>query len=900
MCKAAKAIGAWTLFALRTRIYIWGVLFPVLVLCAGANQAYAVGAEQRIQMLEAVLDFFENLPGTVEPSSNHAMYTERVEPILSEYCFSCHQPGKTRAGLDLTTREALLIGGDSGLAVVPGNAEESLLVRLVRHEQEPAMPHKLDPLPDDAVATLEAWVNAGAPYSLIGATGAVTHADELRVTDADRAFWSFAPLNVGQPPAVRDEEWIRTPVDRFILAAQEAASIGPSAQADRRTLIRRLYFDLIGLPPTPDAVEAFVGDTDPMAYEVLVDKLLADPRYGERWARHWLDVARYADSGGYEFDIERPTAYHYRDFVIRAFNDDLPFDRFVRWQIAGDEYDPDNPSAIAATGFCTSGPTISNQESEKNRYDELDDVLSTTGSAFLGLTISCARCHDHKYDPIPQRDYYRMLSAFTSSKRHEAYLASWEETEAYRQQQVTWDEKHNAAIDALTVFLTPLREPLRTAKIEALPIGADEKSLLLAPVDDKNEVQKQLLETHAKSLVVSDEELREALDESAKTQWDELMHVVAGLEATRPIAPPRALALTDAAAEPAESYLLARGDPKAKQETIDLGFLTVLPGGEATEFQPTVWKPETATTTYRRRALAEWMTDADRGAGALTARVIVNRLWHHHFGHGIVRTPNDFGMQGDRPSHPELLDWLAAELIRRDWSLKEIHRLIVLSNTYRQSTAFDSAKAAIDPDNRLFWHRRPVRLEAETVRDAMLAVSDCLNPEMYGPGVFPYVHPDAIATGSTGKWPVDVIDGSATWRRSVYIFIRRSARFPMLEVFDAPDTTSSCGRRIPTTTPTQSLALLNSRFVSDQAGHLAARLVEEAPDAAADRIRTAFMVILGRNPSDHELNRCASFLESQTQRYRQRELESNLGPDRRALVDLCQTLLGLNEFVYIN
>lgn len=827
------------------------------------------------------------------------LFTQRVEPILSEHCFSCHQPGKTRAGLDLTSRDALLQGGDSGPAIVSGNAAESLLMRLVRHEQEPAMPHKRDPLPADAIAVLEAWIDAGAPYGAVE-VAANAETDELRVTDADRAFWSFAPLSEAQPPTVGNERWVRTPVDRFILAAQEAAGIGPAAKADRRTLIRRVYFDLIGLPPDLEAVETFVNDPDPQAYKKLVDQLLDDPRYGERWARHWLDVARYADSGGYEFDVERPTAYHYRDFVIRALNEDLPYDQFVQWQIAGDEYEPDNPSAIAATGFCTSGPTISNQENEKNRYDELDDVLSTTGSAFLGLTVSCARCHDHKYDPIPQRDYYRMLSAFTTSKRHDAYLASREATEKYQEEQAAWDEQHKVAIDALTAFAAPLREPIRIAKIEALPIGDEEKSLLLAPLDDKNEAQKKLLEAHAKALAVSDEELRASLDESNQGRWDALVAAVTELETNKPAAPPKALALTDAASEPVESYLLARGDPNAKQETIKLGFLSVLPGGEAQPFQPAVWKSENATTTFRRHALAEWLTDVDEGAGRLTARVIVNRLWHHHFGHGIVRTPNDFGMQGDRPSHPELLDWLASELIRRDWSLKAIHRSIVLSSTYRQSNEYDPAKAAIDPENRLLWHRRPIRLEAEAVRDAMLAVSDCLNDDMYGPGVFPYVHPDAIATGSTGKWPTDVVDGPETWRRSVYIFIRRSARFPMLEAFDMPDTTSSCGRRIPTTTPTQSLALLNSRFVNEQAGHLAARLVDEAPENANECIRTAFHLTLGRNPREPELARCATFLDEQTQRYREREPESDPQPEHRALIDLCQTLLSLNEFVYVN
>ena len=424
-------------------------------------------------------------------------------------------------------------------------------------------------------------------------------------------------------------------------------------------MIRRLYFDLIGLPPTPQELDAIRADASSDWYEKLVDKLLANEHFGERQARHWLDVARYADSDGYEPDADRPGMYHYRDFVIRSFNSDLPFDTFVKWQLAGDEYAPQNPEALAATGFLAAGPvsvlTIKDEgtpaERAQYRADEMDDMVSTVGSAMLGMTVACARCHDHKYDPIPTRDYYRMAAAFTSTKR----------------------------------------------------IGFSWKS------DKKS-------------------------DEESDKKSDKEMDAFA-----------RPLGITDESASPVESFLFAHGDPTRHKEPVTVGFLSVLePNGT-----PDRWlvktKPAQAHTTFQRTALAEWLTDADHGAGRLLARVIVNRLWQHHFGEGLVRTPGDFGAQGERPTHPELLDYLATELIANGWHLKPIHRLILLSAAYRQDVAFDPAKSAIDPDNRLLWHRRPMRLESEALRDAILAAGGKLKLNLYGPSVKPFIPPEARA-----------------------------------------------------------------------------------------------------------------------------------------------------------
>ncbi len=733
--------------------------------------------------------------------------------------------------------------------------------------------------------------------------------NERKVTEDDRAFWSFQPLQTIAPPTVSNAAWPKTSIDNFIATALEAKGIAPSPQASPQKLIRRLYYDLIGLPPTPQEVEAFERDPSPEAYEKLVDQLLASPHFGERWGRHWLDVARYADSDGYEFDIERPTAYHYRDFVIRAFNEDLPFDTFVKWQLAGDECAPDNPLALAATGFCTSGPTVSNQELELNRYDEWDDMLSTTSVAFLGMTVACARCHDHKYDPISAHDYYRMLSAFTTTKRYEATLAPRAEIEEYQIKLTAWNEKNAKAHEELQAIYSPVRGEMRAAKIDALEATVDEKALLKADKDDKNEDQKKVLAKFNEKLRVSDEEIRAKLNPESLAKADAALAAIAAIEIEKPVSPPIGLALTDAKPEPADSYYLLRGNPDAKEAKVGLGFLAVLPGRNDERFQPAKLRPADAPTTFRRAALAEWMTDVDRGAGHLTARVIVNRLWNYHFGNGIVRTPNDFGRQGDRPTHPELLDYLANELVQNGWSLKHIHKSIVMSAAYQQDSAFNEAAAKIDHDNRLLWRQNPKRLEAEIIRDATLTITGCLNTRMYGPGIFPFMPPDAVATGSTAKWPLDAKDGPDTWRRSVYVFVRRSARMPMIESFDAPDTVVSCGRRLATVTPTQSLSMMNSLFTSDQARFLADRIRREQGDDRAAWVRRAYALALNRAPNDHELALSLDFLEKQTQRHIKQETAEfrangfalkDKDVVQAALTDFTQVVLSLNEFVYVD
>jgi hypothetical protein len=751
--------------------------------------------------------------------------------LLEARCVGCHGPKKLKGGLDLSTREGLLKGGDSGKAVVPGRPKESLLYKAVARLEEPFMPPKSDPLPAASVATIAAWIEAGAPY-----------AGPLVGRSLEEVHWAFRPLRAGTP-----------------LEAEPAPAAAP-----KRTLVRRLTFDLHGLPPTPEEVETFVNDPAPDAYERLVDRLLASPRYGERWARHWLDVARYADSEGYRFDRDRKHSWPYRDFVIRALNDDLPFDTFVRWQLAGDEVEPSNPLAVAATGFLTCGPLQEKQSSdskknqERNRYDELDDMVSTTASAFLGLTLGCARCHDHKFDPISQREYYRVAAAFIGTRREDRYLAAPEVVEGLKRREAEYAKASGPLRAKMKKIEDRRRAPLVARKVDALPLRDEDKEILKDPESSQRQMELQTL--YARELEVREEELREAMPADERAVWDEAARELRALERSRPTDPLQAHVLTDTGSKPAKAYLLARGEVDQKTEEVTLGFLSALGNAEPGP----IGRPGKAQTTFQRAALADWMTDVPKGAGRLLARVIVNRVWQHHFGEGLVRTPNDFGSQGELPTRPELLESLASELVAGGWRLKALHRRIVRSALYRAV-------------------RQPVRLEAEALRDSILSVSGCLNPAMGGPGVKVPIPAELIITRTEGEhhYPRDVKDGPEVWRRSVYTFIKRSVPLPLTDLFDAPSPSASCGRRVPTTVAPQALLLLHDPFVRARARDFAARLRKEAagPEEQAGR---AFALALGRAPSGAERAKSVEFL-------REHPLEN-----------FCQVLFGLNEFLYVD
>ena len=754
---------------------------------------------------------------------------------------------------------------------------------------------------------------------------------EMVVTAGDRQHWSFTPLQNPLLPSVKDSKWSKTPIDQFILSKLEKNGLAPSSAASRQKLIRRVYFDLIGLPPGPENIDAFVKDRSPDAYEKLVDRLLANPHYGERWGRHWLDLARYADSNGYENDGDRPDAWHYRDFVIQALNDDLPYDTFIQWQLAGDELAPDDPAALAATGFLAAAlhqttSTKLKEELERYRSDELDDILSTTGSAMLGLTLGCARCHDHKYDPIPTRDYYRMLAAFTTTERKEKFLASRADLARYKQAGGDFTQRVATAQEEFRQWLEtekkPLAKLLREQKVAALKVGDDGKTLLLSadPTDKKfQELSKQF----EKQLELSNDDFRKAFTPQQVAEWDRRQNEIKAIENLKPKAPPTGLVITDRSSTPAESFLKARGDPLMDKEKVELGFLTVLTGKKSPKDYLAVADRESETrtggeshpgTTGQRRAMAEWLTDTDCGAGNLVARVIVNRLWQHHFGDGLVRTPSDFGSQGELPSHSELLEWLAGELIRNGWRLKPLHKLIMTSAVYLQDSAFDEKKAGLDPENRLLWRRRPMRLESEILRDSILAVSGCLGTNMFGPGIKPPIPPELhLAFNSHDPYPKDAKDSPDTWRRSVYLFHKRSSRFPMMEVFDAADASASCARRIPTTVAPQALLLLNDAFVRNRAKDFAKRLVAGVEDGDAHLVERAYRLALGRMPTAAESRASLQFLEQPTRARAAKSVSNkeneikppsngskNLEAHTLALADVCQVLFSLNEFLYVD
>ncbi len=735
-----------------------------------------------------------------------ALFTKSVKSILVKQCLDCHGGKSTKAEFDLSTRKALLESG----YVEAGNSKESALMGLLDHSEEPHMPHKARKLSDSTIMQIAQWIDFGAPYDQPLAKKkekTEEHNPEV-VTQKDRQFWSFQPLTVVTPPTVKDTSWVKTPVDRFVLAKLEQQKIHPNSTASKRLLIRRVYYDLTGLPPTPKQVEAFVNNKDSGAYEKLIDQLLSSKSYGERWARHWMDVARFAESHGYEQDYNRPNAYHYRDFLIKALNSDMPYDQFIRWQIAGDELAPKSPLAMAATGFLGAGvfPTqLTETEFESARYDELDDMVSTVGSGMLGLSVGCARCHDHKFDPIPARDYYRMLATFSSTIRTE----------------VEYDPEKQ--------LFQSLGQP---------------------PKKKKNKDGKTVITQKKKPNLIKMQVTTEG--------FKPMKHHADGRG--YPHFYPKV-------------YYLSRGDVTQKKEEVQPGFLQVVSrsGSKTEEWKvaiPDNWK----RTSYRRSNLANWLTDTKNGAGHLLARVIVNRVWQHHFGRGIVATPNDFGFQGDRPTHPELLDWLAVDLIQHGWKLKRLHKLILTSHVYMQSSQFDESRAKVDRENQFHWRRTPRRLEGEAIRDAMLAVSGRLDHTMYGPGTL----------------------NENMKRRSIYFFIKRSKLIPTMMLFDWPEHLSSIGRRSNTTIAPQALLFMNNPAARDYAKGFAERI---SKTKKSDAVTQGYQMAFGRSPTEQEKKLATAFIINQTKTYQQTKSKN---AQQLALADFCQSLLSANEFVYVD
>ncbi len=955
------------------------------------------------------------LAGEKAPSAEALRFFEnKVRPILAENCQNCHGEKKQRGSLRVDSRFALLEGGEVGPAIVVGDPEKSLLIKAVRHtDRDLKMPPEKK-LTREQIDVLATWIRMGAPWpGSDKAPPPVAKKGEFTISDKDRAHWAFQPIRRPLAPAVKAKEWVKSPIDAFIAHGLEGKGLIPNPPAERVQLLRRVTYGLTGLPPTGNEIEDFLRDGSPDAYAKLVDRLLASPRYGEKWGRHWLDLVRYAETNSYERDNPKPNVWRYRDYVISAFNSDKPFDLFIKEQIAGDEMGRKDPDAIIATGYYRLG--IWDDEPVdplQARYDMLDDIVVTTGQAFLGLTLDCARCHNHKIDPIPQKDYYRFLSFFHNINHYrnggptdEKEIYGSDEMRAKVEQTLKQAEAERGRVAAEIAAIEkefrakadnksagdklagndlqglhyrfyrgawqklPDFDNLKFEDEGTLPknlfdisprtrdteIGFVFEGFLVAPEsgtyrfhldsDDGSRLTisgKKVLEYDGihgtgkeKSVQVNLEKGRHPIrldyfqnifgfglevawsgpgferrtlsvsqnrstvrdfkvaiqtDGPAllgKAKYQEYLGLkkrFASLE-QRKIPVDRALCVTETGQNPPDTFVFVRGNPQVKGDKVTPGFPAVLnlpdPG--------TIKSNSNANSTGRRTILANWLVNRDN---PLTARVFVNRVWQQHFGRGIVRTPNDFGLQGAKPTHPELLDWLASELMENGWSMKKLHRTILLSNAYQMASKGNAEGMAKDQPNDLFWRFDMRRLSAEEVRDSILAVSGNLNLKMAGPGIFPEIPREVLEGQSVpGRgWTVSPPEEQA--RRSVYVHVKRSLVLPIFESFDIAETDRTTPTRFSTTQPTQALLLLNSDFIHRQAGIFANRLRKAAPESVTEQIRQGLYLTTNRMPGAAEVDRGLRFLE-------RLQRDDNVTSDQ-ALHTFCLLMLNMNEFLYLD
>ena len=754
-------------------------------------------------------------------------FEERIRPVLATRCQACHNEELKTSGLSLATREATLAGGTRGVAIVPGSPADSLIVAALEGDGALSMP-PTGALSDEEVQAFRTWIADGAAWG----------ADSGDPVPA-AALWSLQPIQPSSPPDVSAPDWVRNPIDSFVLAKLDEAGLRPSPEADRRTLIRRASLDLTGLLPSPEEVRRFVEDTEAGAYARLVERLLKSPHYGERWGRHWLDIARYADTNGYSIDGPR-SIWRYRDWVIKALNDNLPFDRFVIEQVAGDLLPDPTESQLIATGFHRN--TMINQEGgidfEQYRVEAVVDRVRTTGSAFLGLTLACARCHDHKFDPISQQEFFQVFSFFNNVDELGGNL---EETvgrsrmmdpvlELSDPETLARRDAGRQEIERMEAELTELKRSIEAAwdtrfppsDIDGIEIA---REIVAVPPEDRSSVQESVLSRvlyeHAEEYRQKSDELKERRKQLPEVEWTMVMRDLP---------------------EPRESYIHIQGDFTRKGERVEPGTLAVLP-------------PLPPGAPRNRLGLARWLVSENN---PMTPRVTMNRIWQRYFGVGIVETENDFGSQGTLPSHPALLDWLASEFVQSGWDLKAMHRLILNSATYRQSSAYRADAAAEDPSNRLLARQNRMRLEAEVIRDVSLSASGLLTPTIGGPSVYP---PQPAGAGQftqvDRKWKAD--EGPDRYRRGMYTYFIRSAAHPGLVLFDAPIAQESVTRRNRSNTPLQALTLLNDESQTEFAAALGERVRSLAKGREA-RIRQAFEVCLSRPPRPAEHERFSEFL----------------------------------------
>lgn len=719
-------------------------------------------------------------------------FEKAVAPLIVRRCLGCHNASEAKGGLVLTTREGMLRGGESGTALVPGKPDEShLLDRVEKGEMPPEDKGKSKALPKAETELLKSWIAAGANWPEKRLLSPYEATSDQR---AGRDWWSLQPIKRPTPPASPGDDASASPIDAFLQARLDKEGLTSAPPAKKRTLLRRVYIDLIGLPPTAEEVEQFERDDSAGAYEAVVDRLLASPHFGERWARYWLDLVRFAETNGYERDAPKPHAWRYRDYVVQSFNEDKPYDRFVREQLAGDELPDRSEQTVIATGLLRLG-TWDDEPNDalEYKYERLEDLVHVTSTAFLGLSVKCARCHDHKFDPIPQTDYYRLGAAFWAG------------------------------------FIEPRDRPLAGGP-SVVELGFD------------------------------------------------------------------VLGWTDRGREPPPLHLLKKGDPRRPADLIEPAQLSVV----ATLDKPLNPPPVDSKTSRRRLQVADWIVDP---ANPLTARVIVNRLWQQHFGEGLVRSPNNFGFKGELPTHPELLDWLAGRLFDGGWKLKALHKEMVMSRAYRQASLHPQQAEYSQRDftNKVLWRANRRRLDAESMRDAMLAASGQLDRRLGGPSFFPSISSEALEGLSRKDQAWKASPPAEQRRRSLYIFTQRSLLVPLLTTFDFADTTQPCGQRDVTTVAPQALALLNNQFVHEQSAALAQRVVAASPDDRRAQIAAAWKLAFSRDPSSAESVLALEHLDAQQKRFAARKEVADKGPPEvLALTSLCHVLLNANEFVYVD
>jgi mono/diheme cytochrome c family protein len=841
-----------------------------------------------------------------------------IRPILKAQCFQCHgEAGKAKGGIDLRLRR-LMLKGDEGPAIVPGKASESRLIRLVRSGE---MPKDGKPLSPAQVQVLERWINLGAPT----ARPEPEQAPDFVITEEERAFWAFQPVATHTPPAVRDASRVRTPVDRFILARLEAEGLAFAPDASPASLVRRLAFDLTGLPPEPEDVEAFASHPSDDAYTRLVERYLASPAYGERWGRHWLDVAGYADSnGGVEADSERPWAWRFRDYVIRSLNSDKPLDAFVAEQLSGDErvggkegdLSPEDIERLTATGFLRMAPDPTGDgpaDPLLARNQVVADTLQVVSSSLLGLTVQCAQCHDHRYDPIPQSDFYRLRAVFEPAFDPERWKAPGQRLVSLMP---SADRRRAAEIESAAAAIDKEAQKLHDELIETFV----QKQLLLVPearreaviaarktpADKRTDAHKALLREFP---TFQDHIILGEVDREGANKVQEVRNRAAAERSKKP-SEPMVHALVEEPGRDVPTALFHRGDPTQPRAKVTPGLLAVMGLAGLPESIPATNAHQ--RTTGRRSEFARRLFHL---ANPLTPRVLANRVWMHHFGVGIVATPADFGMLGERPTHPELLDFLAQALRSGGWKLKDFHRLLVTSTVYRQSSLNPEAQRA-DPDNRLLGRARLRRLDAESLRDALLALSGRINPEPFGPPGPVAVDPQGrVVAGKQrrdGNGDAVGVEGAQglEFRRSIYLQVRRSTPVGMLEVFDAPVVNPNCEARPATTVPPQSLALMNDTFVLERARDLAARVAREAGDHAEARVERLWRLLHGTSPTPQERDRALAFTSRQaTLLAEPGRLPNAPGKpgeppaptsSEAAFASLCHALLGSNRFLYLD